>query len=134
MDCLNLKERFGRRYRVAHEAAISGQRERFPADPWLQVILCRNGHIAPWGQNLLAACTRKGGPIANRLKRLPFATVAQDASDGVNVVFHVEHFAEVAKIMRPRRRRQLTEAQRQQAAGHLARIRANPCLGTLFQG
>ena len=119
MDCVNLKQRFGDRFKVAYEESYYAERSRQTMeDPWLMVMACRNGHICPWGGSELAACT-DSIRIANRLKRLPFATVAQDGDDGANVLFDVEHFAEVAKIMKPRRRRRMTEGQKQQAAKRL---------------
>ena len=52
---------------------------------------------------------------------LPFTKVAQDGDDGANTLFPVEHFEEVAKIMRPKRRRRMTEEQRRVAADRLAK-------------
>jgi hypothetical protein len=112
MQCVNLRERFGRYYVVNENRLYTKQRGTGQlSDPWQQVLLCRNGHICPWGNNLLAACTVKSGQVAKRLKALPFTTVAQDGDDGANVVFPVEHFEEVAAIMKPRRRRRLSERQ-----------------------
>jgi hypothetical protein len=121
MKCINLKKRFGRQYRVAYEESYYAEKQEFRAAEaqWLIVILCRHGHISPWGGDKLAACTAKAGSMAKRLKSLPFATVAQDGDDGANVVFAVEHFEEVAAIMKPRRRRRLSEAQRAAAAERL---------------
>jgi len=45
--------------------------------------------------------------------------VAQDGDDGANVVFPLEHFQEVAKITKPRRRRRLSERQRAAAPERL---------------
>jgi len=71
----------------------------------------------------LAACTRTAGPVAMRLRSLPFAEVAQDGADGVNVVFPVDRFDEVAAIMKPRRRRVLSPEARERlrAAGEATR-------------
>jgi len=77
-------------------------------DPAYMILLCQHGHISPWGGENLAACTRRPGQIVNRLKALPFTEVAQDGDDGANVMFHVDHFAEVAEIMLPRKRRRPT--------------------------
>ena len=116
MRCISLKERFGNHYRVEYEEsyhADHGPHARAD-DPWLMILPCGNGHICPWGDDLLAACTKKAGPVvARRLKKLPFTNIAQDGDDGANVLFHAKHFDAVAKIMRPRRRRQMSEKQRQ---------------------
>jgi len=44
---------------------------------------------------------------------MDFATVHQDGDDDVTVLFPVEKFAAVAKIMRPRRRWQVSEVDRE---------------------
>lgn len=113
-ECINLQEQFGTRWRIEYEPsyyADRGERTR-TEDPWLQVIPCQHGHLCPWGSDLLAASTNGRGVIAKRLKALPFVTVEQDGSDGVNASFPVDHFDEVAKIMKPKRKRPpRTEAQ-----------------------
>ena len=121
MKCINLKQRFGDRYKVAYEQshyADHGAGTRTD-DPWLQIIPCLHGHICPWGGDLLSACTDRRGPVAKHLAELPFTTLVQDGADGVNVTFNVAHFDEVAKIMKPRRRCRLSESQRQAAAERL---------------
>lgn len=124
---INLKERFGTRWRIEYEESYRADRghKARTEDPWLQVIPCQHGDICPWGGDLLAACSSGRGSIAKRLTELPFATVEQDGSDGVNVGFHPDHFEEVADIMRAKRKRApQTEAQRRAAAENLARGKA----------
>jgi hypothetical protein len=119
MDCcINLRERFGDRYRVGYEEsyyAQYGEHARVD-DPWLRIILCRHGHIYPQGGDMLAASTSKRGPVAGALVRLDCTTVLQDGSDGVNVAFHADHFEEVAAILKPRRKRQVSDEERARLA------------------
>jgi hypothetical protein len=105
--CIDLEERFGRRYRIEDEESCRAQygRRAEVNDPWLKVILCRGGHIYPWGASTLAAATDRPGRAARKLAALPTVSLVQDGSDGVTVLFDVADFATVAKIMRPRRRR-----------------------------
>jgi hypothetical protein len=121
MNCINLKELFGKRYKVVYEEAYDAEHgeNAYREDRWLMIMLCQNGHICPWGGSTLAACTSKAGSIAKRLKALPFTSVAQEGDDGANVLFDIEHFAEVAKIIKPRRRKQLSEEQKQQLTERL---------------
>jgi len=121
--CINLRERFGRRYRVEYEPSYYAERGAGARadDPWPMVIPCENGHICPWGGSTLTACTKAAGSVANRLKALPFTTVAQDGSDGANVLFDVNHFDVVATIMKPRRRRRLSPEARRAAGERLAK-------------
>ena len=121
MKCVNLKRQFGELYRVECEEsyfADRGARARLE-DPWLMILLCQNGHICPWGDSMLAACTNFDGTVARQLRKLPYTTVVQDGDDGVNVTFDVEHFDEIAEIMKPRRRRRLSEAQKKECVERL---------------
>lgn len=107
--CIDLAELFGKRFRAKYEpsyAAQNGPTAR-TNDPWLKTIPCRAGHICPWGGSALAAITDKAGPIAHKLALLPGVTVWMDGSDGVTVLFDAACFDEVAKLMKPRRRRRL---------------------------
>lgn len=122
MDCINLKQTFGDRYKVTYEEG------RYSTDPWLMIIPCQNGHICPWGGEDLAACTDYPGRVAGRLKRLSFTEVAQDGDDGANVVFHVKHFDQVAEIMKPRKKIRISEEERQKRTERIARYRFEPAV------
>lgn len=117
--CIDLKECFGRRYRVRYEDSYyaeygQGARTR---DPWLMIIPCQLGHISPHGGDELLACTNRQRPItAKRLLALPGARAVQDGEDGITVAFPASLFDQVAKIMKARRRRQLTPEQRERLA------------------
>ena len=145
-SCVNLKQLFGKRYRVEYEEsyyAEHGERARME-DPWLMIIRCQHGHICPWGGELLAACTNDSAPIiVKRLLALPFINHAESqlGTDGAgvtlkpvvtptcgNVVFPIRHIEEVFAIMKPRRRRQLTEEQKRAGAERLARYRFKPAV------
>jgi len=49
MQCVNLKERFGKRYRTRTEA------DQRTSDPWMLLIPCRNGEIGPYGGDVMQA-------------------------------------------------------------------------------
>lgn len=117
--CANLKERFGKRYRVTYEESYRAQRgpRAWADDPWLMILPCQFGHIFPHGGDMLAASTDRAGGTARKLRALPGMIVHQDGDDGLTVLFHAGRFDEVAAIMRPRRRRVLSEGER-------ARLRA----------
>ena len=126
--CINLKDRFGDRYRVVYEKsyfAEHGQTARVD-DPWLQVLLCKHGHIYLHGRDELAASTNTRGGIARKLAVLNCTTVVQDGSDGINATFHIRDFEQVAELMKPRRRRHLTVEQRRAAAERLAKYAFKP--------
>lgn len=79
-------------------------------EPWLLMIPCRHGRIYPHGGAYLGASTDHRGPIANRLTALPFVRIVQNGDDGINVVFRVDDFDQIAELMRPKRRRKLPPA------------------------
>jgi hypothetical protein len=130
MDCVNLRELFGRQYRVTYEESYYAERgaRAWADDPWLQVIPCRAGHIYPWGSAMLAASIDTRGSTARKLAALDFTTVHQDGSDGMTILFPVERFPQVAALMHPKRRRQMTEEQRQAAAERLAKYAFTPAV------
>ena len=50
MECINLNEHFGTRYRITFDAAYDS-RTRPPAklDPWMMQIPCQRGVMYPYG-------------------------------------------------------------------------------------
>lgn len=112
-DCIDLKSRYGDRFRVVSEESLTAERGENPrsTDPWLQIIPCTNGHIFPWGGEKLGASTDRAGRVATALAKLPFVQVVQYGSDGANVTFPLTEFDAVAAIMKPRRRRRLSPEQ-----------------------
>jgi hypothetical protein len=130
--CINLKERFGRRYRVTYEESYRADRGdgARAADPWLMIVPGRYGHIFPHGGNTLAASVDGHPNVAGVLRRLPCCRVHQDGDDGeLTVLFDVGDFAKVAKIIRPRCRRQLSPEQRQAMVLRLQRGPQTPIYG-----
>ena len=126
--CIDLKEHFGDLYRVVYEESYQAERGHNGRahDPWLLTIPCRHGHIYPHGGTQLGASTNTLGPIANRLAALPGVRVVQDGDDGVNIVFDVGDFDQVAAVMQPKRRRRLTPEQRAERSERLLKYQLGP--------
>ena len=126
MECINLKERFGKRYKVRYAEDYFAQYgpRAITVDPWYQIIPCIGGEIYPHGGDKLAAFLRRG-PRAEALKRLGCVAVKTIGSDGVTVLFAVADFDQVAEIMRPRKRaqRNLTPEQRREIGNRLKAAR-----------
>jgi hypothetical protein len=116
LKCIDLKSRFGDRYRIVHED--SGIKSR-AHDPWLQTIPCQLGHIYVHGQTALGASTDRRGSTATRLAALPCVTLVQDGDDVINVVFNADDFDKVAAVMKPKRRRTFTPEQITARTEHL---------------
>ena len=106
MDCINLKERYGKKWRVKKEIKTSS------SDPWNFIVPCRMGHICPWGETTLAACVDNHPVIINRMRQLSFMKMHQYGDKGANILFDVVHFDEVIAFMKPYKRRKLSEEQK----------------------
>jgi hypothetical protein len=81
----------------------------------MMLILCQRGDIYPYGGDLLAVDV-DGRPVtARRLAELGLRLV-QDGDNEKTFVFPAEQFAQVAKIVKPRRRRQVSDAEMRRLA------------------
>ena len=131
-DCIDLLEEFGERYRIAKDGSYYAEYgpTAWTHDPWYLQIPCRLGHIYPHGGTTLGI-SLDGHPIkAKQLAGLDCCRVRQHGSDGMTLLFDVADFSEVAKIVRPHRRVQLSEARKAELRANMAGVRAkrqNPC-------
>jgi hypothetical protein len=130
--CINFNERFGARYKVQFEEAYCAERpeRRAVEGPWLMFIPGKNraNHIYPFGGDLLAVFVTRHNSIFRRIKNLSYTCVHSDGDDGVTFTFPSEHFEEIAQIIRARRRRVITEAERQRIIANTAKYRFLPGL------
>ncbi len=69
VNCINLKSRYGDRFRVISEESLAAERgeNARSSDPWLMKIPCANGHLYPHGQQMLGVSTDRRGPISKAL-------------------------------------------------------------------
>jgi len=104
---IDLREEFGHRWRIGLDEAAGGRWK----DAWNYRIVCRYGHIFPWGGDLLAASTDFAGSVANRLMKVAGVQVVHDGDDGATVVFPRSLLKAVASLLRPRTVRQPSPAQ-----------------------
>lgn len=81
---------------------------------WLARTACRYGHVGVQGDERLAAFTDppRIGASSERWR----LSCRRRGDAEVRVVFHVEHPSEVLAILRPDRRRQVSEAERARLA------------------
>lgn len=121
--CVNLNALFGQRLRICHEESFAAERRREDC-PELMILLCRYGHIFPYGGNTLGASIDGFPKVAGVLRRLKCCRIHQDGDFGeLTVLFDVREFAKVARILQPRRRRRLSEAHRSKLASAGAKTR-----------
>lgn len=109
---------FGKKYKIILEEAYYAEKPEFRQQEkvWHMLIPCKYGTIGPWGTDTLVASTFKVGNVSAKLKKLPGIKIWQEGSDGINAIFLVSIFDQVAKIMHPKRKIQLSEAERQRRA------------------
>jgi hypothetical protein len=121
--CPNLRDLFGTRYRTVLEPPAVRW-----SDPWYHRIPCAHGHIYPHGPGTLAWSSARRGQLMARVLQVPGARLEQDAEDGANISFPVVGFPAVAAIVRPRRRRRLSDERRRQAIEQLRAFREKSAL------
>jgi hypothetical protein len=103
---MNLKARYGDKYRISREEGA----DRHDAAGF--IIPCKRGHVYRHSSALLGVATNGRGPIVKQLAALPGVRITQDGSDGVNAVFSPDQFAAVAAIVRPKWKRKLSDRQK----------------------
>ena len=117
MECINLQERFGKRYRITFDPAYNPKHvPRDKLDPWTMQGPCERGVVYPHGGDVLVAEVEGRRVTANRLRQLDCTTTYQEGDSFLAVTFHAADFDEVAAIVKPRRRRQVSDAERQRLA------------------
>jgi hypothetical protein len=113
MTCVNLKEQFGSRYRIAYDPAAVLERGG-KSNPWYYVIPCKFGEIHPFGGEMLAFHCR-GSKMRGIIKReFPDFEIESWTDDEEAIfIFPADRLPELAKIIKPRRRRQVSGSERQ---------------------
>jgi hypothetical protein len=135
MDCVNLRETFGRKWQISWDPAYNPRylaKDNF--DPWMMQIPCRGGiTIYPHGGSKLAIECDYHPQIARQLGSIPGVELIQDGDHEKTFVFYLSLIDQVADIVQPRRRRQLSDDHRERltASGKsaLEKYRRNPNSG-----
>lgn len=114
LNPIDLKTLAAGRFKLASdEAALTEPGGK--KDPWYQVIPCRHGQIYPYSDSLLAIHS-KGSGIRRRLQAIDGLTIRNWSDDGEAIfLFPPALMDRVAEIVKPRRRKRLSE-------GHKARL------------
>jgi len=130
-DCIDLKEEFGDKYKIAKDESYFAEYgpTAWTHDPWYLQIPCRLGHIYPHGGSTLAV-SLDGHPIkAKQLTALDCCQVHQHGADGMTLLFDMADFQQVAEIVRPHRRVQLSEARKAELAERCRKMNADRMAG-----
>jgi hypothetical protein len=122
--CINLRRSFGQRYKIGFDEAAVTWGER--ADPWMQTLLCQKGVIYPQGGEILAV-EIDGRPITAKLvAAISGVTLWQDGDHEKTFLLPVDLFDQVAEVVKPRKRRRLSEEQKTRCVERLAKYRPKP--------
>ena len=114
--CINLLSSFGDRFKIGWDPAYDPKhRPKDKLDPWMMLVLCERGEIFPWGDDLLAVTVDHRPVTAKRLLDLGVHLV-QDGDREKTFVFHVDRFDTVADLVKPRRRRQVSDTEKRRLA------------------
>ena len=130
--CINFKKQFGDK----HKIRVTPGYEKFSRDPWNFEVICKFGVIYPNGDDELGFVPYeeiKEAPVKITKNALDRATEAlmisgcliprEESSDPKNLLFRLKDFRQVAKIVKPRRKRQMNKEQRQAAIENLRKYR-----------
>jgi len=123
MDCPNVRALYPQ-YKISRDPS-AGPREQ---DPWNWQIDCQFGHVYPNGTDTLGVATNSSGAVAKRIAGLDCVTVTQDGSDGINAVFKLADADAVFAIIKPRKRRRLSDEVRTAAIARLCSRKAQPSM------
>lgn len=121
---INLMRLYGERFRITFDEAYSTFKvPKAKRDPWMMQIPCKFGTIYPYSDELLAIDVDNHPVAAKAVAAVDDALWHQDGDREKTFLFPLESFEAVAAIVRPRKRRRLTEGQKAKlaASGNLFR-------------
>jgi hypothetical protein len=102
-------------------------------DPWYLMIPCKYGQIYPYSDKLLAIHS-KGSGIRQKLSAIPGLTNHNWSDDGEAIfLFPLTLFDKVAEIVKPKRKRRLSESHKAKLVGagvKALRLHQNSILNT----
>jgi len=111
-NCINLKATFGDRFKVEFEEAYYTETVDRPTEaPCLMTIPCQRGHIYPHSGGILSAYSGKSG-TRKRLMEMDCCTIHRLGDTEITANFDVADFGKVAEVMKPRKKRRLSDSQR----------------------
>ena len=119
MDCTNLQQILGDRYRITWDPAYDPSHvPHDKRDPWMMQVPCEGKGVTiyPHGGTILAIELNRRFQLANRLKVLPGVTLHQDGNTEKTFLFDVSLFDQVAAIVSPRTKRVVSEEERARLA------------------
>jgi len=106
MKPINLKTLYSKTYKIVKDES-AGDGPLGQCDPRLYIIPCKYGEIYPHSNKLLSIMAVAKREIIPKLKKLGLV-VHQDGDGEAVLLFPPERMKEVAKIVKPRTKRQIS--------------------------
>ena len=134
MGSVNLLNLFGDRFRITFDRAYSARHvPRAKLDPWMMQLPCegRGVTIYPHGGSMLAVEVDRRPSIVAKLRAIPGLKLHQDGDLEKTFLFDVGLFEQVAEVVKPRRKRQVTPHQLQALLRNQRRFEAGAQKSTL---
>ena len=120
---MNFDRFFGDRYRLGYDPAC-GADSSLKKDPFYRTLECRSGTLSPQGQTTLRLETPAKSAVPGKIReRLGQRVSIVKLSDVAIVLFDLAEFESIADLIRPRKKRRLSEAQRAECVERLRRVR-----------
>lgn len=112
---------FGNEYKISTDPAYDPTGIRHDnLDPWYFTIPCKFGTIWAHGGKMLCIDIDYHDRIARKVGAIPGVRLKCDGDREKTFIFPVSLFGEVADLVKPRRRKQMTPKQRREAVKRLA--------------
>ncbi len=109
---VNLREKYGKRYRIDYERFQDGTPVNV-LDPWLMQLRSPIGHVYVHSDTHLGFATNSR---KRQLFHVPDLTLVQDGDDGQNFIFPEGKLPDLAGLLKLYVRRQLTEEEKARLA------------------
>jgi hypothetical protein len=120
---INLRERYGDRYRIGHDPAAETWKEQ--QDPWMMTVLCQGGVVIyPVGGDDLAVEVDHHPGLARQLQDIPGVTSSQSGDHEQTFLFDLGLFDRVAAVVKPRKKRKCPLSREQQREAGLRLVEA----------
>jgi hypothetical protein len=120
--CVNLREMFGECFKITYDESFDPRgKHKHNLDPWAMQLPCEGKGVTiyPHGGTRLAVEINYRLPLARKVAALEGVELYQDGDWEKTFLFDIALFEQVAALVKPRRRKHLTEEQRQQALANL---------------
>ena len=123
MDPINLDECYGKKYQITYDQAAALE-SRGRCNPWYYIIPCKFGaEIYPHSDKLLSVMVL-GKRLMKKVSKIPDVRLHQSGEEEAVYLFLPQQFKAVAAIVKPRRKRAMSQTAKDAATERLKKARA----------